>query len=194
MHKTSYFFPGHVLFPLFNCRVPMDRDHLLHRTYFVPPIKPRKEANMYKPFLCGKRYSGKKQEGPLRKATVLRMASFAFACLASLVSIHIPRNNSVLSPGSDLCSPTEDNLVLYPQVISGACYLHGFDCIVCPSFCCLWDCRFPILIIPSHDSPNFLQNPTCPRLTKAICLVSAAGAMGLFGGEKPDTVLSVKRE
>lgn len=41
--------------------------------------------------------------------------------------------------------------------------------------------RFPILIILSHASLH--QNHTCPWLMKAVFLVSAAGAMGLFGGE-----------
>lgn len=43
----------------------------------------------------------------------------------------------VFSPGrrpgnfSDLCSPTGDNLVLSPQVISVACHLCVFYCVVC---------------------------------------------------------------
>lgn len=41
--------------------------------------------------------------------------------------------------------------------------------------------RFLILIILSHGSLH--QNRTCPRLMKAVFSVSAAGAMGLFGGE-----------
>lgn len=93
----------------------------------VPPEKARKEANIYKPFLCGKHYSGKKIKDPLGKARVPRMASFAFTCPASSCLYPHTRNNSVLSLSGSfraLCSLTGDNLVLSPQVISGACCLR----------------------------------------------------------------------
>ena len=127
MHKISYFFLGHVLFPLLNCRVPMDRDHVLCKT-FCTPVKSRKEANMYKPFPCGKHYSGKEQKDPLGKAGVPRMASFVFTCLASsCLYPHTQKQPCSLSGSfSGLCSPTGDNLVPSPQVISGACCLRVF--------------------------------------------------------------------
>lgn len=81
----------------------------------------------------------------------------------------------------------------FPRLFQEPAVFVFFIVLSVYSLVCLWNCRFPILVILSHDSPNLLQNPTCPWLTKAIYLVSAAGAMGLFGGEKPDTVLSVKR-
>lgn len=57
------------------------------RLYFVPPIKPRKEANMYKHFLHRTRYSGQRRwKDVLRKGGVPRMASFPFTCPVSLIS------------------------------------------------------------------------------------------------------------
>lgn len=38
---------------------------------------------------------------------------------------------------------------------------------------------------------SFHQAHTCPWLYKAMYLVSVACATGLFGGKKPDTVLSI---
>lgn len=50
---------------------------------------------------------------------------------------------------------------------------------------------FPVLTGFSYCPLSFHQAHTCPWLYKAIYLVSVACAMGLFGGKKPDTVLSV---
>lgn len=98
MHKISQFFLGHVLFPLFNGRVPMDGDQVLHKSYLVPPITPRKEVHMYKHFLCRTDYLGEnKQKDVSRKAGVPRMASLPLLVQSTLSPGHIPRNDCFLS-------------------------------------------------------------------------------------------------
>lgn len=54
-----------------------------------------------------------------------------------------------------------------------------------------WNLTFPILTVFTIAPLSSHQAHTCPRLSKAIYLVSEACAMGLFGAQKPDTVLSI---
>lgn len=67
---------------------------------------------------------------------------------------------------SDLCSPSEDNLVPSPQVISVTCYhLCIFYCL---SVVLLFgDCRLPILIILSHGSLQCSPKSYMPLTNKS---------------------------
>jgi len=106
---------------------------------------------MYKPFLCRKHYSGKKQKDPLGKARVPRMASFAFTCLASLVSIHVPRNNSVLSLEVSVIYAALQGTTWshFPRLFQEPVVFVFFIVLSVYSLVCLWNCRFPILIFPT---------------------------------------------
>lgn len=55
-----------ILFPLLNCRVPMDKNYCLTRDLFYIPIKLKKEDNMYMHFLC-RHYSGRRNKGIYRQ-------------------------------------------------------------------------------------------------------------------------------
>lgn len=79
-------------------------------------------------------------------------------------------------------------------VISKSCYRLYIDFFFLncrPIVLLPWNLTFPILTVFTIAPLSSHQAHTCPWLSKAIYLVSEACAMGLFGAQKPDTVLSI---
>lgn len=148
---------------------------------------------------CAGHTTWRRNKGPHKeKSRAPRTASFALSAQHYLLSTYPETTAFPLywrsgSP-NDLCSPTKSNLLppLFP-VISKSCYRLYIDFFLnCRPIVLLpWNLTFPILTVFTIAPLSSHQAHTCPWLSKAIYLVSEACAMGLFGAQKPDTVLSI---
>lgn len=86
-----------------------------------------------------------------------------------------------------ICCPSS------PSYFKKSCYHLYIDFFLnCRPIVLLpWNVIFPILTIFTIAPLSSHLAHTCPWLSKAIYLVSEACAMGLFGAQQPDTVLSI---
>ena len=160
----------------------MDRDLVLHKPNLLPPVKQRKEANMCKHFLHRTSQGERNRRMCWEKPGCWGWPALPLLVRSDLSPVHTPRNDCLLSwPEtwrSEWCTqpfwgqPGPMYPGYFSSLLSSLYFLLSAGSLV--AF------RFPILIL-SHSSLH--QNHKCPRLTKAVFLVSAAGAMGLFGGE-----------
>ena len=160
----------------------MHRDLVLHKPNLLPPVKQRKEANMCKHSLHRTSRGERNRRMCWEKSGCWGWPALPLLVRSDLSPVHIPRNDCLLSwPEtwtSEWCTQPFRGQPgpMYPGYFSSLLSSLYF-LLSASSFVAF---RFPILIL-SHGSLH--QNHKCPRLTKAVFLVSAAGAMGLFGGE-----------
>lgn len=154
---------------------------------------------MCRHFLCRTHYVEKKQRAIERK---VKGTEDSELCLvrSALSPIHIPRNNCFspllkvwkpkwfMQPYKEQSVAPPSQLFQNPVIVFTLIFffLNCRPIVLLP-----WNLTFPILTVFTIAPLSSHQAHTCPWLSKAIYLVSEACAMGLFGAQKPDTVLSI---
>lgn len=149
---------------------------------------------------CAGHTMWRRNKGPYKeKSRAPRTASFALSAQHYLLSTYPETTSFPLywrsgSP-NDLCSPTKSNLLpplpSYFKILLSSLHWFFFFLNCRPIVLLPWNLTFQILTVFTIAPLSSHQAHTCPWLSKAIYLVSEACAMGLFGAQKPDTVLSI---